>query len=191
MLMGMAEMMSPEVFTRSPASWSRKSFDTGAVGLGIVAAMSTDLAGSDGLEPMSIVRPGAWLPVRKETTEAPSPEEMMWLVGGNQVEKRVYFDNGYGGMGCNYEGNSGVAYKPDFPAAGFLSWCHLCGKCLHGKDIFMYSEMGFCSVECRWEQIMNDEFMENYGSDQALKPFGCSSPYSTAPAVFFGPLATV
>ncbi|KAM0943236.1 putative Zf-FLZ domain, FCS-Like Zinc finger/14 [Dioscorea sansibarensis] len=188
-MMGIAEIISPEMRTRS-----RKSFDTGAVvGLGIVAAMSGDSAGSERSEPISIVLAGALRPVRKE----PPAEEMMSesytcvisYVGGNAVKKRVYFDDG---MGCNYERSSEEPYRPLLPAPepepelDFLSRCHLCRKWLHGKDIFMYrGEMGFCSENCRWEQIMNDEQTEKFGPDQALKPFACSlSPCSATPFIF-------
>lgn len=128
-------MISPETRMRS-----RKSFETGAaVGLGIVAAMSGDSAGSQRSEPVSIVLAGAMRPVRKE----PPAEEMMSesytcvisYVGGNAVKKRVYFDDG---MGCNYERSSEKLYKPFPPSPEFLSRCYLCRKRLHGKDIFMY-----------------------------------------------------
>ncbi|XP_039120251.1 FCS-Like Zinc finger 13-like [Dioscorea cayenensis subsp. rotundata] len=186
-------MISPETRMRS-----RKSFETGAaVGLGIVAAMSGDSAGSQRSEPVSIVLAGAMRPVRKE----PPAEEMMSesytcvisYVGGNAVKKRVYFDDG---MGCNYERSSEKLYKPFPPSPEFLSRCYLCRKRLHGKDIFMYrGEMGFCSEDCRWEQMMmNDEQMEKFGGSdqQTLKPFACSlSPCSATPFIFMPRVAAV
>eukprot|EP00250_Pteridium_aquilinum_P019428 c24428_g1_i1 orf=1101-2492(-) len=41
----------------------------------------------------------------------------------------------------------------------FLSSCHLCRRLLsHGKDVFMYSgDKAFCSMECRYQQIVIDE----------------------------------
>ncbi|KAK8941600.1 hypothetical protein KSP40_PGU010825 [Platanthera guangdongensis] len=49
----------------------------------------------------------------------------------------------------------------DFPVADFLSSCNLCGKTLHGKDIYMYrGEKAFCSMECRYKQIVSDECLE-------------------------------
>lgn len=65
--------------------------------------------------------------------------------------------------------------KPSFLSSNFLSSCHLCGKKLHGKDIYMYrGEKGFCSTECRSSQIMMDERKERCGSEAELS----SSPYT-------------
>ncbi|GLJ10360.1 hypothetical protein SUGI_0126820 [Cryptomeria japonica] len=48
---------------------------------------------------------------------------------------------------------------PDFPDEDFLSVCCLCKRQLrHGKDIYMYrGDKAFCSVECRYQQIVSDE----------------------------------
>lgn len=48
---------------------------------------------------------------------------------------------------------------PDFPDEDFLSACYLCKRQLrHGKDIYMYrGDRAFCSVECRYQQIVSDE----------------------------------
>jgi len=45
------------------------------------------------------------------------------------------------------------------PVAHFLSACYLCKRQLnHGKDIYMYrGDKAFCSVECRYQQILVDE----------------------------------
>lgn len=53
---------------------------------------------------------------------------------------------------------------PVFPLADFLSACYLCKRQLsHGKDIYMYrGDKAFCSVECRYEQILMDEQMETF-----------------------------
>lgn len=56
-------------------------------------------------------------------------------------------------------------------------------------------EMGFCSEDCRWEQMMmNDEQMEKFGGSdqQTLKPFACSlSPCSATPFIFMPRVAAV
>ncbi|THU53277.1 hypothetical protein C4D60_Mb10t12730 [Musa balbisiana] len=59
--------------------------------------------------------------------------------------------------------------------ADFLSNCFLCGKRLHGMDIFMYREKAFCSMECRYQQMVSDEYQEKCGVE-APNPSG--SPYS-------------
>eukprot|EP00253_Pinus_taeda_P023538 PITA_23538 len=53
---------------------------------------------------------------------------------------------------------------PVFHVEYFLSACYLC-KCQlnHGKDIYMYrGDKAFCSVECRYQQILMDERMETF-----------------------------
>ncbi|KAI4379583.1 hypothetical protein MLD38_005861 [Melastoma candidum] len=63
---------------------------------------------------------------------------------------------------------------------GFLSSCQLCGKKLHGRDIYMYrGEKGFCSAECRSAQIIMDEHGEQCRSEAAD-----SRSYSSASAAF-------
>ncbi|KAH7656490.1 Zf-FLZ domain-containing protein [Dioscorea alata] len=74
------------------------------------------------------------------------------------------------------------------PAMDFLSCCYLCRKRLHGKDIYMYrGEKAFCSVECRYRQIVNDECKEKCGSKVA--PEIVSSPCSGGRLFFTGVVA--
>eukprot|EP00250_Pteridium_aquilinum_P004914 c15094_g1_i1 orf=505-1329(-) len=50
----------------------------------------------------------------------------------------------------------------EFAACDFLSVCFFC-KChlTHGKDVYMYKgDKAFCSAECRYQQIVSDEFKE-------------------------------
>lgn len=56
------------------------------------------------------------------------------------------------------------ANVPVLPVANFLSACYLCKRQLsHGKDIYMYrGDKAFCSVECRFQQILMDEQMETF-----------------------------
>lgn len=53
---------------------------------------------------------------------------------------------------------------------GFLTSCHACKKSLgQGKDIFMYrGEKAFCSHECRYQEILFDEGMEECSPDPSI-----------------------
>jgi len=66
---------------------------------------------------------------------------------------------------------------PVFPPADFLSACYLCKQQLsHGKDIYMYrGDKAFCSVECRYQQILMDEQMETFSPPTSLiaSSYGC------------------
>ncbi|WVZ57226.1 hypothetical protein U9M48_007636 [Paspalum notatum var. saurae] len=43
----------------------------------------------------------------------------------------------------------------------FLACCDMCRRALDGRDIFMYrGERAFCSMECRYQAIVSDEFQE-------------------------------
>ncbi|KAJ0987484.1 hypothetical protein J5N97_005840 [Dioscorea zingiberensis] len=77
------------------------------------------------------------------------------------------------------------------PALDFLSCCYLCRKRLHGKDIYMYrGEKAFCSVECRYRQIVNDECQEKCGSEVSkVGPEISSSPCSGGRLFFTGVVA--
>ncbi|KAJ8476326.1 hypothetical protein OPV22_020053 [Ensete ventricosum] len=74
-----------------------------------------------------------------------------------------------------------------FVVADFLTSCFLCRKNLHGKDIFMYREKAFCSMECRHRQITSDEYQEKRGAG-APKPSSeiATSPYSGENLFFTG-----
>ncbi|RZC85382.1 hypothetical protein C5167_041565 [Papaver somniferum] len=94
--------------------------------------------------------------------------------GATSVTRSVYCDGGIQNMrnqrlkkwrqvGVFYESPSPVFYNSsvvarDYPPSDFLSSCYLCRKKLHGKDIYMYrGEKAFCSTECRYKQIADDE----------------------------------
>ncbi|KAL6188558.1 hypothetical protein ACLB2K_039950 [Fragaria x ananassa] len=72
------------------------------------------------------------------------------------------------------------------PNPNFLDKCFLCKQKLWlGKDIYMYKgDRGFCSVECRYNQIMMDEEeivrKEMNCSMVAMKPNTASSSSSSA-----------
>ncbi|XVE81639.1 hypothetical protein DITRI_Ditri15bG0081300 [Diplodiscus trichospermus] len=52
----------------------------------------------------------------------------------------------------------------------FLSFCYTCKKNLgQGKDIYMYrGEKAFCSRECRYQEMMLEERLENLESDDVF-----------------------
>ena len=182
---------------------SPRTFADGAVGLGIVAAISAAVTDSKPIavpprsEPIPIVSPRTW-PRGTGWTDAGEADEdeeelsesytcVISHVAGTSVRKRVYFDDGSNGVRRNYEVSPGVFFQspsPQLPvikAADFMNRCYLCSKKLHGLDIFMYrGDEAFCSSECRWQQILNDEYMENCSSG-ALKQF---EYYSVSPLVF-------
>lgn len=66
-----------------------------------------------------------------------------------------------------------VAVSP----SDFLSSCHLCKKKLQGKDIYMYREKAFCSTECRYRQIVTDEYKEKCSTEVSKSADISSSPY--------------
>ncbi|MCO5587028.1 hypothetical protein L7F22_040973 [Adiantum nelumboides] len=72
----------------------------------------------------------------------------------------------------------------DALAGDFLSACFFCQCCLlPGKDIFMYrGDRAFCSLECRYEQIVIDELKERHSaaSNCYPVPFPCNSKLRTA-----------
>eukprot|EP01018_Ginkgo_biloba_P022017 Gb_28258 [translate_table: standard] len=71
-----------------------------------------------------------------------------------------------------------------FPTADFLSACYLCKRQLsHGKDIYMYrGDKAFCSVECRYQQILMDECMEKSSPPSSTASSHCGRIFSTSTA---------
>ncbi|XP_058729760.1 FCS-Like Zinc finger 14-like [Vicia villosa] len=111
----------------------------------------------------------------------------------NKTFTKVYYDGEVRKQqGCNNNNNVvGVVRssepEPLFPTSNFLNSCHLCGKNLHGKDIYMYrGEKGFCSTECRSSQIMMDERKERCGSEAVELS---NSPYTRGQIFSTGILA--
>jgi hypothetical protein len=116
----------------------------------------------------------------------------------NKTFTKVYYDGCESDVrrqqGCNYNNNNNnnvgvlrrssppqilIEPEPLFPTSNFLNSCNLCGKNLHGKDIYMYrGEKGFCSTECRSSQIMMDERKERCGSEATRSVELSSSPYT-------------
>ncbi|CAL5199166.1 unnamed protein product [Lathyrus oleraceus] len=114
----------------------------------------------------------------------------------NKTFTKVYYDGEVRRQqGHNNNNDVGVVRRsepepepePLFPTSNFLNSCHLCGKNLHGKDIYMYrGEKGFCSTECRSSQIMMDERKERCGSEAVELS---SSPYTRGQIFSTGILA--
>uniref|UniRef100_A0A0C9QVA5 TSA: Wollemia nobilis Ref_Wollemi_Transcript_6905_1909 transcribed RNA sequence n=1 Tax=Wollemia nobilis TaxID=56998 RepID=A0A0C9QVA5_9CONI len=71
---------------------------------------------------------------------------------------------------------------PAFPPEDFLSVCYLCRRRLRdGKDIYMYrGDKAFCSVECRYQQILSDE-KERSAAASVKRAAPASSPQAAPP----------
>ncbi|XP_077238601.1 FCS-Like Zinc finger 13-like [Tasmannia lanceolata] len=192
------------LFSKSP-----KKFEEGVVGLGIVAAMNETTDIHDPKWPMkTVVSPRSDpIPIvsgkRASKFSGPiSDSDELELsetytcvisnVGNESVRKYEYFEKP-DGIDGNYWENSGVFYASPsrysdlgrtVRMGDFLNFCYLCGKKLRGLDIFMYrGDKAFCSVECRCQQILSDEYKEKCGSE-ALKPFDYSISPCSAPRLF-------
>ncbi|XP_043691128.1 FCS-Like Zinc finger 8-like [Telopea speciosissima] len=84
------------------------------------------------------------------------------------------FDNCIVESCCGVVGLSGskkenyFSDRSNFPPENFLSFCYTCKKDLgQGKDIYIYrGEKGFCSRECRYQEMMFDEGMEKPELDE-------------------------
>ncbi|KAK8698520.1 hypothetical protein V6N13_114632 [Hibiscus sabdariffa] len=166
-------------------SSSPKRYDICGVGLGIVAALEkstfTDCRNrairSSNLNAM-VVDSGKGFDRRTDDLEedyprhAPgNPSAKVYYNGDEQRKKKE----------TRFAKDDDVVYStPDF-----LSFCQLCRKELHGKDIYMYrGEVGFCSEECRWRQIMEDERKEHYRSKASRSTKFSTSPYNNADQIF-------
>ncbi|XP_072984415.1 FCS-Like Zinc finger 13-like [Typha latifolia] len=136
-----------------------KNHESGGVGLAIVAALEKS---ADGDEPKLNSR------VTTPITIV-SPRAAAAAGGGEQLG---------GKMTNNYIESS---------QEDFLSYCCWCRKGLQGKDIYMYrGEKAFCSIECRFRQIVNDEYQEKCGSEVANQSEMSTSPYSGGRIFFTG-----
>ncbi|KAK7363328.1 hypothetical protein VNO77_05467 [Canavalia gladiata] len=185
-----------------------KSYDVGGVGLGIVVALDkSNEAGREVLPKHAVCtsnlnRSGP-IPVqciknrdgflRENEIDVGSSEEYTYVTCHvpNKTFTKVYYDGGEG-LEYKYNNNNNInvgvlrrttptLIEPEssFPTSNFLSSCHLCGKKLHGKDIYMYrGEKAFCSPECRSSQIMMDERKERCRSEASRSVELSSSPYT-------------
>lgn len=77
-------------------------------------------------------------------------------------------NNGLANFGKNNEGGTILPQTAEcsnatmsYPSNDFLSFCYSCKKKLDGEDIYMYrGEKAFCSWNCRLQEILIDEEME-------------------------------
>jgi len=176
-----------------------KNYDLGGVGLGIVVALdkSNEVAAREVLPKHAVCtsnlnRSG---PIPVHYTKNPDEfdvEEYTYVTCHvpNKTFTKVYYDGGEGEIRRHYNNsNVGVLRRTEpqpliepessYPTSSFLSSCHLCGKKLHGKDIYMYrGEKAFCSPECRSSQIMMDERKERCRSEASRSVEMSSSPYA-------------
>ncbi|KAG0482510.1 hypothetical protein HPP92_010594 [Vanilla planifolia] len=192
-------VFSPESFTgdsaaRSSVFRSPLSFGGGAIGLGIVAAMSEGVAhrpkpateDTPSARSMPIPIVPRHLPeaakrrVRESAEEHEMDEEdecytcVLSSVGGNSTRKRLFLNAGFDVAVAGAFGIFSVSPTP-VTETYFLSCCYLCRKKLHGLDIFMYrGDKAFCSSECRFQQILTDERKEKKWSTKAAKPLKLS-----------------
>ncbi|XP_072963083.1 FCS-Like Zinc finger 13-like [Typha angustifolia] len=151
-----------------------RSYDAGAVGLGIVLALDSgeDAGGAVVAKRIAIKRPRA----KEEMERSESYTCVISHVGGKKVKKRVYFGDGADGFSAS--GEFVEAPKPaasqlatQYLPADFLRNCYLCEKDLDGLDIYMYrGERAFCSAECREQQMLTDKYWENCGSEAMESP---------------------
>lgn len=120
---------------------------------------------------------------------------------------KVYYDNGeIAGAGHDRSGYDDMSWTMNssvfcvspprvevstaFPMLDFLSYCHLCRKQLHGRDIYIYrGEKAFCSPECRCRQIAMDERKEKCGTEVSRSLDVSNSSYSRENIFFTGVIA--
>ncbi|MQL77999.1 hypothetical protein Taro_010438 [Colocasia esculenta] len=178
-------VMSP--LERSPRGW--KNRESAGVGLGIVAALEKSGSGGDvaAKAVMGSPRVGAPSPVLGSPARVGGGVTWEGCCGGagaagggavrgkntcrgvfcavDEEEDGCEARWGERGSLCSsaYLHRTAAEDFRVFPAADFLSSCYLCKKKLHGEDIYMYrGEKAFCSMECRYRQIVIDEYQENY-----------------------------
>jgi len=108
--------------------------ETGGVGLGILAALEAQPSPAASMVSTSIAIASQRRAVRLEISE----------------------------LGCSGRcANSLCGASEPFRVADFLGCCDGCRRPLDGKDIFMYrGDRAFCSTDCRYQAIVNDEFRE-------------------------------
>jgi hypothetical protein len=144
----LANLLSVFIGASSPEPRPRKDFDTGGVGLGIVAAMSQSC-----LVVAELIAIGT--SARRRALEVAELSESYTCVithmggkdgaGGHSVRKRVYVGFGDCGGGLLVEAGEELALAP---AAAFLSQCCLCDKRLDGLDIYMYRLANISLIPC-------------------------------------------
>lgn len=142
-----------------------KNYDLGGVGLKIVVALDKSCdrevlpkhvvctSNSNRSRPIPVKNPDINRFQRDASVNEIDMDEQYTYVTchiPNKTFTKVYYDGGEGNFQTHvYNNNVGVLRRPQspffmeheepsFPSSNFLSSCHLCGKKLHGKDIYMY-----------------------------------------------------
>ncbi|XP_074565275.1 FCS-Like Zinc finger 13-like [Curcuma longa] len=172
---------------------SKPSFASGdgAVGLAIVAALSEEPPAYRS-EPILIgavvTKPSlrAAASFKDEGTErSESYTCVISHLGGNKVKKRVYFGDGDGDGGLLLEPPS-PPEDPPFVVAEFLRCCFVCKKQLDGMDVYMYRGKAFCCEECRYQQMLLEEFGDKLSTGTSRNYKYSSSPCSASLLVTAG-----
>ncbi|XP_072990764.1 FCS-Like Zinc finger 13-like [Typha latifolia] len=185
--------------SQSPKGWKNRASD--GIGLGIVAALEKSGGGRDGLSKLVVGAPNfhATAPIAIISPRT-AGQRRRFEVSDLGCSGRCASSMCYGGDGSSKIGGrlrlKEIPGDQDFPVADFLSCCYLCGKRLHGKDIYMYrGEKAFCSAECRYRQITSDEYQEKCGSEIPKKSAASteisSSPCSSGGRLFFTGIVAV
>ncbi|KAG7023715.1 Protein MARD1 [Cucurbita argyrosperma subsp. argyrosperma] len=191
-------------FDLSPSPRGNLKNYNAAVGLGIVAALDTSTSAVRGCDilvkhavfspkfnsarcpaPIPIALAGGSFPP-EEDDELDGVEENYTYVttrGPHESSTRVYYDGGLVASRCCEKSPPIMAPADETPprrTADFLRSCHLCGKNLEGKDIYIYKgELAFCSPECRSSQITKEETKERCRSEtRTAVETGSNSPYN-------------
>ncbi|KAF8388703.1 hypothetical protein HHK36_025383 [Tetracentron sinense] len=172
-----------------------KNCDLGGVGLGIVAALEKS-GGCRGETPPKFIV-GSLNLNRYDPIPVGSSKTMGYRENNIARDSKAGHDRSGFDRRCKNVGvfsESPPEYSQVFPAipmSDFLSSCHLCRKKLHGQDIYMYrGEKAFCSTECRYRQIVNDERKEKCGSEASRSADMSGSPYARGQIFSTGIFAT-
>eukprot|EP00249_Psilotum_nudum_P011766 c23368_g1_i1 orf=564-1325(+) len=148
-----------EFLASGPRPWEKKGSD--GVGLGIVAALSTCEENPGNSETSNDMQDS----LREQTNSKNKPMEVGHLGS--------IFSTTPPASSCS-------EISCPLPSSDFLSSCFFCMRHLGpGKDIYMYrGDRAFCSVNCRYQQIVIDERKERCSS-VALKS-GSTAPSASA-----------
>ncbi|XVF88927.1 hypothetical protein PTKIN_Ptkin19aG0090100 [Pterospermum kingtungense] len=168
---------------KSPSPRGLKRYDVGGVGLGIVAALENSTSDSckHAICSSNLNRSyGVVVSSGRNCLDMESLENYTYVTShgpGKPSSTKVYYDGveqrrSSSGHDRNWSGdvkeNTEARFVEEisYPTSDFLSFCHLCRKKLHGRDIYMYrGEKAFCSPECRSSQITMDERKEQCRSE--------------------------
>ncbi|XP_074584240.1 FCS-Like Zinc finger 13-like [Curcuma longa] len=185
-ILKIALFMGADAFgERRSKSRSARSFAAGdgAVGLAIVAALGEEAAAYRSA-PIRIsavaAQPGMTAAAASTKDENAELSESYTCVishlGGSRVKKRVYFGEDGGSLLVEPQWPPPPAGTEDTPfvVAEFLRCCFLCKEHLGGTDVYMYRGKAFCSEECRYQQMLVEEFGEKL-SASAVKNYEYSS----------------